>query len=142
MKKNIHPPYQQVLFVDTATGDRFLCGSTLQTKERETYEGKEYPVYRIPISSASHPFFTGGQELVDREGRVDKFKKRYARRPASTGPKEKKEEGSLKTVKKETGAKKSAAKKTPAKKGAAKKVLGKTASNKAAGKNATEKKKK
>lgn len=82
MKKEGHPPYQDVLFVDTATGTKFVCGSTLQPKETETYEGKDYPVYHVPISSASHPFFTGSQQLVDSEGRVDKFKKRYARKVA------------------------------------------------------------
>lgn len=77
MKKKGHPPYQKILFVDTATGYKFVCGSTLQPKEKETFEGKEYPVYRVPISSKSHPFFTGNQQFVDAEGRVDKFKKRY-----------------------------------------------------------------
>jgi large subunit ribosomal protein L31 len=42
------------------------------------FEGKEYPVYRVPVSSASHPFFTGANQFIDSEGRVDKFKKRYA----------------------------------------------------------------
>lgn len=57
MKKQGHPPYQEILFVDSATGYKFVCGSTLQPKEKETFEGKEYPVYRVPVSSASHPFF-------------------------------------------------------------------------------------
>lgn len=77
MKKKGHPPYQEVLFVDTATGFKFVCGSTLHPKEKEVFEGKEYPVYKISISSKSHPFFTGNQQFVDAEGRVDKFKKRY-----------------------------------------------------------------
>lgn len=78
MKKNTHPKYQKVLFVDSATGRRFVCGSALQTKEVETFEGVEYPVCRLSVSSYSHPFFTGSKALVDAEGRVDKFKKRYA----------------------------------------------------------------
>jgi len=78
MKKNIHPKYQQVLFVDSSTGHRFVCGSTLHSEETEVFKGKEYPVYRVSVSSASHPFFTGSKQLVDAEGRVDKFKKRYA----------------------------------------------------------------
>ncbi|MDJ0652054.1 MAG: type B 50S ribosomal protein L31 [Simkaniaceae bacterium] len=82
MKKKGHPPYQDVLFVDTATGTKFVCGSTLQPKERETFKGTDYPVYKVPISSASHPFFTGSQQFVDSEGRVDKFKKRYAQKAA------------------------------------------------------------
>ncbi|MGL4540314.1 MAG: type B 50S ribosomal protein L31 [Candidatus Rhabdochlamydia sp.] len=80
MKKNGHPLYQEVLFVDSATGFSFVCGSTLQTKERQTYEGKEYPVYKAPITSASHPFFTKDKKFVDSEGRVDKFVKRYAKK--------------------------------------------------------------
>lgn len=78
MKKNTHPKYQQVLFVDSATGKKFLCGSSLQCKATEKFEGKEYPVYHLPISSYSHPFFTGSTQLVDAEGRVEKFKNRYA----------------------------------------------------------------
>jgi len=79
MKKKGHPPYQDVLFVDTATDHKFVCGSTMQPKEKETFEGKEYPVYKVAVSSSSHPFFTGSQQFVDSEGRVDKFKKRYSR---------------------------------------------------------------
>lgn len=82
MKKQGHPNYQKVLFVDSATGNRFVCGSTLQPKDKEKFEGVEYPVYRVSISSYSHPFFTGSKQLVDAEGRVDKFKKRYAAKPA------------------------------------------------------------
>jgi large subunit ribosomal protein L31 len=77
MKKNTHPKYQKVLFVDSTTGKRFVCGSALQCKEVETFEGVEYPVCRLSTSSYSHPFFTGSKALVDAEGRVDKFKKRY-----------------------------------------------------------------
>ena len=83
MKKQGHPPYQEILFVDTATGDRFICGSTLQPRDKETFEGKEYPAFKVPISSSSHPFFTGSQQFVDSEGRVEKFKKRYTRAPQS-----------------------------------------------------------
>lgn len=82
MKKNTHPKYQKVLFVDSSTGRRFVCGSALQSKEVETFEGVEYPVCRLSVSSYSHPFFTGSKALVDAEGRVDKFKKRYAPKTA------------------------------------------------------------
>lgn len=81
MKKKGHPPYQEVLFVDSSTGYKFICGSTLQPKEKEMFEGKEYPVYRVSVSSASHPFFTGSKQLIDSEGRVDKFNKRYTAKP-------------------------------------------------------------
>ena len=77
MKKNIHPKYQQVLFVDSSTGHRFVCGSTLQPGSTEVFNGVEYPVYKVSTSSASHPLFTGSKQLVDAQGRVDKFKKRY-----------------------------------------------------------------
>ncbi len=80
MKKQGHPPYQEVLFVDSSTNYKFICGSTLQPKEKEVFEGKEYPMYKVPISSASHPFFTGANQMIDSEGRVDKFTKRYAKK--------------------------------------------------------------
>ncbi|MCC5832311.1 MAG: type B 50S ribosomal protein L31 [Chlamydiales bacterium] len=80
MKKEIHPAYQDILFVDTSTGTKFVCGSTLSPKEREMYEGKEYPVHYVTVSSASHPFFTGSKQFIDTEGRVDKFLKRYAKK--------------------------------------------------------------
>lgn len=80
MKDKIHPTYQEVLFVDSSTGTQFLIGTTLQTKEKGTFEGKEYPLCRVPISSASHPFFTKEGKFTDSEGRVDKFTKKYQRR--------------------------------------------------------------
>ena len=79
MKKNGHPEYRDVLFVDSATGYKFVCGSTLKPEKTEVYEGKEYPVFTVPVSSASHPFFTGSNQFIDSEGRVDKFFKRYAK---------------------------------------------------------------
>ena len=78
MKKETHPQYKQILFVDSSTGHKFVCGAAMDPKESDTFEGKEYPVCRVAISSASHPFFTGSKQFVDAEGRVDKFKKRYA----------------------------------------------------------------
>lgn len=92
MKKNVHPKYQQVLFVDSATGHRFVCGSTLQSEQMETFEGKKYPTALVSISSASHPFFTGSKQLVDAEGRVDKFKKRYMKNKGEESKEESKEE--------------------------------------------------
>ena len=84
MKKKSHPDYQDVLFVDTSTGTKFVCGTTLKSEETEVFKGKEYPVYRVPISSASHPFFTGSQQFLDTEGRVDKFRKRYGKKDAGS----------------------------------------------------------
>lgn len=77
MKQNTHPDYQEVLFVDSSNGHKFLCGSTLKSEETDEFEGKQYPVIRLPITSASHPFFTGSDKLVDAEGRVEKFRNRY-----------------------------------------------------------------
>lgn len=82
MKKNTHPEYQLVLFIDSASGHRFVCGSTLKPSATEKFEGKEYPVSYLSISSSSHPFFTGSKQLVDSEGRVEKFKKRFDRKKA------------------------------------------------------------
>ena len=84
MKENIHPAYQEILFVDSSNGYKFVCGSTLKPKETEEFEGKTYPVYRVPVSSASHPFFTGSKQFIDTEGRVDKFSKKYARKKSET----------------------------------------------------------
>ena len=77
MKKETHPKYQDVLFIDSASGHRFVCGSTLQPEARETFNGKEYPVSYLSISSSSHPYFTGSAKLVDSGGRVDRFNKRF-----------------------------------------------------------------
>lgn len=82
MKKDAHPKYQQVLFVDSASGHKFVCGSTIQADATEKFQGKEYPVVYLSISSSSHPFFTGSKQLVDSEGRVEKFKKRFERAAA------------------------------------------------------------
>lgn len=86
MKKDKHPPYQQVLFVDSASGHRFVCGSTLQPDAKEKFNGVEYPVYYLSISSTSHPLFTGSKGLVDSEGRVDKFNRRFAKKKETAVP--------------------------------------------------------
>lgn len=77
MKKDIHPNYRPVVFKDTASGTLFLSRSTVATKETIEYEGREYPLYQVEISSASHPFYTGKQQLVDSAGRVERFKRKY-----------------------------------------------------------------
>ena len=78
MKKDIHPKsYRPVVFQDLSNGTMFLTKSTAKTEETIKYEdGNEYPLVKVHISSASHPFFTGQEKLVDIEGRVDKFKAR------------------------------------------------------------------
>jgi len=79
MKADIHPKnYRKVIFEDSSSGERFLLGSTIQTKEVADWEGTEYPKVTIEISSASHPFYTGKETVVDTAGRVEKFKRRMA----------------------------------------------------------------
>jgi large subunit ribosomal protein L31 len=80
MKKDIHPKnYRPVIFEDTTIGARFLLSSTVDTKEVATWsDNKEYPLYKIEISSASHPFYTGTENIIDTAGRVEKFKARAA----------------------------------------------------------------
>lgn len=89
MKKGIHPEnYRPVIFLDTSSGERFLIASTVQTTGVAKWEdGKEYPLYEVEISSASHPFYTGKENMLDTAGRVQKFKTRAAQK---TEPKIKK----------------------------------------------------
>ncbi|MDR2012917.1 MAG: type B 50S ribosomal protein L31 [Rhodanobacter sp.] len=80
MKSDIHPNYKPVVFQDISSDFSFLTSSTMTSKETTTWEdGQEYPLIKVEISSHSHPFFTGKQKIVDTAGRVDKFRRRYAR---------------------------------------------------------------
>lgn len=66
-----------VIFHDNSSGERFLIGSTIATESTDTWEdGKEYPVAHIDVSSASHPFYTGNEKVMDTAGRVERFKAR------------------------------------------------------------------
>lgn len=77
MKKAIHPTnYRPVVFQDLNNNETFLTRSTVETEDTITLDGVEYTLVKVHISSASHPFFTGQEKLVDIEGRVDKFKAR------------------------------------------------------------------
>lgn len=80
MKKSLHPDnYRPVVFEDLNNGFRFLTRSTVATEETTKWEdGQEYPLVKVHITSASHPFFTGEERILDIEGRVDKFKARAA----------------------------------------------------------------
>lgn len=80
MKMGVHPDYHKVLFVDTSTGDEWTTFSTLSSSETREVEGKELPVIKVEISAHSHPFWTGKARSVDTEGRIDRFKRRYAGR--------------------------------------------------------------
>jgi large subunit ribosomal protein L31 len=77
MKKDIHPEYRDVVFKDAASGTLFLTRSTVATSDTVEYEGKTYPMFQVEISSASHPFYTGKQQIVDTTGRVERFRKKY-----------------------------------------------------------------
>lgn len=84
MKKGIHPNYREVVFTDVSSDFSILTRSTIETTETTTWEdGKEYPLYKIDISSASHPFYTGKQKVLDTEGRIEKFKKKFGSSYAS-----------------------------------------------------------
>ena len=79
MKDGIHPNYGHVVFKDNAGGATFLIRSTMGSKDKIKWQdGQEYPLVNLDTSSASHPFYTGKQRVVEAGGRVDKFKKRYA----------------------------------------------------------------
>jgi large subunit ribosomal protein L31 len=82
MKKGIQPDnYRFVVFKDLSNGTTFLTRSAAASKEMITWEdGKEYPLLKLEISNTSHPFFTGQNMLVDTAGRIDKFKKKYAKK--------------------------------------------------------------
>ncbi|QCR24728.1 type B 50S ribosomal protein L31 [Pontibacter sp. SGAir0037] len=81
MKKGIHPEYREVVFQDMTSDYKFITRSTMTSNETITMEdGKEYPVIKVEVSSASHPFYTGKNIFVDTAGRVEKFNKRYQKK--------------------------------------------------------------
>jgi large subunit ribosomal protein L31 len=81
MQQEIHPRYNFVVFKDTSSDFLFLSRSTQSSNERITWQdGNEYPLINIEISSASHPFYTGKQTLIDSAGRIEKFRRRYGLR--------------------------------------------------------------
>ena len=80
MKADIHPQYRDVVFQDVTSDFKILTRSTLSSKESVKWEdGKEYPLIKVEVSSASHPFYTGQNKIMDTSGRVDKFRRRYAK---------------------------------------------------------------
>ena len=82
MKKDIHPEnYRMVIFHDNSSGERFLIGSTVETDKTEKWtDKKEYPIAFVDVSSASHPFSTGQEKVMDTAGRVERFKARAAKK--------------------------------------------------------------
>jgi large subunit ribosomal protein L31 len=78
MKEGIHPEYRPVVFRDVSCDKMFLTRSSVRTKDTVVWEdGKEYPLVTVDVSSESHPFYTGKQRLVDAEGRVAKFNRKF-----------------------------------------------------------------
>jgi large subunit ribosomal protein L31 len=78
MKAGIHPEYREVVFQDMSSDFAILTRSTIESKETIKWEdGNEYPLVKVEVSSASHPFYTGKHKVLDSGGRVDRFKKRY-----------------------------------------------------------------
>jgi len=77
MKKDIHPEYRPDVFYDVAADFKLLTRSAVKTSDTIELDGKEYPVVKLEISSASHPFYTGQQKFVDTMGRVERFQKKF-----------------------------------------------------------------
>jgi large subunit ribosomal protein L31 len=77
MKSDIHPDYAPIVFRDLASGETFLTRSTATSDKTIELDGQTYPVIDVEISSASHPFYTGKQRILDSAGRVEKFNSRY-----------------------------------------------------------------
>ncbi|WP_436514658.1 type B 50S ribosomal protein L31 [Ekhidna sp. To15] len=81
MKKDIHPEYKEVVFLDTTSEFKFLTKSTMTSKETIKWEdGNEYPLIKVEVSSASHPFYTGKKIFLDTAGRVEKFNRKYKKK--------------------------------------------------------------
>jgi large subunit ribosomal protein L31 len=120
MRPGIHPEYNKVLFHDSATAEEWVGFSTMKPAERKMVGGEELPIVRLDISAKSHPFWTGQSRTVDAEGRIDRFKRRYARKPAA--PAKPAAAPAKAEAKPAAGAKKATAKKATAKKATAKKA--------------------
>lgn len=81
MKKGIHPEnYRLVVFKDMSNEEMFITRSTAASRETITVDGVEYPLLKVEISNTSHPFYTGKSMFIDTAGRIEKFKKRYAKK--------------------------------------------------------------
>jgi len=77
MKKDIHPDYHKVLFVDSATGKEWMSRSTLGSNETREIDGEQVPVVKLEISAFSHPFWTGKLRELDSDGKIDRFRRRF-----------------------------------------------------------------
>jgi large subunit ribosomal protein L31 len=80
MKQGIHPDYREVVFMDMSNGFKFVTKSTIATREKiKMDDGKEYPLFKLDVTSESHPFYTGAQQRIIEAGRVEKFRQKFAR---------------------------------------------------------------
>ena len=84
MKEGIHPEYRDVVFHDLSCDFKFITRSTVNTREKIKFEGKDYPLVKIEVSSESHPFYTGKHKIVDTAGRVEKFRQKFGNRGSKT----------------------------------------------------------
>ncbi|GDX30087.1 MAG: 50S ribosomal protein L31 [Actinobacteria bacterium] len=81
MRNEIHPDYHPVVFVDSSAEFSILTRSTMSSNETIEWEdGNTYPLVRVELSSASHPFYTGKMKIVDTAGRVERFERRYGKK--------------------------------------------------------------
>ena len=105
MKKDIHPEYREVVFQDVQSDFKFLTRSTMTSDEKIKWEdGKEYPVIKVEVSSASHPFYTGKKLFVDTAGRVERFNQKYKAKQAAAKSPVKEEAPATEEVKQEASA--------------------------------------
>ena len=105
MKKDIHPEYREVVFQDVQSDFKFLTRSTMTSDEKIKWEdGKEYPVIKVEVSSASHPFYTGKKLFVDTAGRVERFNQKYKAKQAAAKSPVKEEAPATEEVKQEVPA--------------------------------------
>ena len=103
MKKDIHPEYREVVFQDVQSDFKFLTRSTMTSDEKIKWEdGKEYPVIKVEVSSASHPFYTGKKLFVDTAGRVERFNQKYKAKQAAVKSPVKEEAPAVEDVKQDT----------------------------------------
>ncbi len=80
MKEGIHPNYREVVFQDMSCGFKFITRSTVATRETiKMDDGNEYPLFKLDVTSESHPFYTGAQQRINETGRVEKFRQKFAR---------------------------------------------------------------
>ena len=92
MKKDIHPQYNFVVFKDASSDFAILTRSTKTSEEKIKWEdGNEYPLITVEVSSGSHPFFTGREKTYEKEGRVERFRKKYAKSKKKEDKKEESE---------------------------------------------------